>query len=111
MRPDSPVILGPVTISLPEAAALMQREVQKHQRHLAYCYERLRSGFSGIDTQLIGEFDQAPYTPEMYAELAARDKFASSTRSNDTEPGCWNADFTQLVRYGLFRMSRSSTPR
>lgn len=99
--PDSPVVFGPVTTSLPEAAALVQREVQKHQRQLAYCYERLRSGSSGIDTQLIVEFDQAPYTPQMHAELAARDKFSGSQSSNKTEPGCWNADFSMTGMYGL----------
>lgn len=100
-RPDPPLVFGPVTTSLPEAAALMQREVQKHQRQLAYCYERLRSGSSGINAQLIVEFDQAPYTPEMHRALVDRDAFARSQRHHTTEPGCWNSELTRLGKRGL----------
>lgn len=99
--PDPPLVFGPVTTSLPEAAALMQREVQKHQRQLAYCYERLRRGSSGINAQLIVEFDQAPYTPEMHRALVDRDSFASSERRYTAEPGCWNSELTRLGSRGL----------
>ena len=100
-RPDPPLVFGPVTTSLPEAAALMQREVQKHQRQLAYCYERLRRGTSGINAQLIVEFDQAPYTPEMHRALVDRDPFVRSEQRYQEDPGCWNSDLTRLGSRGL----------
>ena len=70
--PVSPVIFGAVTTSIPDAALLLQGEVQERQKQLAYCYEHLYPRAPFPEGSLLVEFSVLPYTEEEHQEMLAQ---------------------------------------
>jgi len=84
--PVSPVIFGAVTTSIPDAALLLQGEVQERQKQLAYCYEHLYPRAPFPEGSLLVEFSVLPYTEEEHQERLAQQEQSRGGMSHRRPP-------------------------